>query len=91
MILPEEDRAEALAKAHFHWRGNCGEEGEEDIGDVRPGYSGEYLLSKVYKALAGTSSSSAPGPDGISYGLIKLANKSTLGVNLMKEVYSFGA
>ena len=40
----------------------------------------------VFTAIMGTKNSSAPGPDGVSYRLIKAVRDTPLGQGVMKEV-----
>ena len=51
-----------------------------------PGTDKQELLTKVHIALSGTSNTSAPSPDGISYKTLKAANKTPLGRALMAQV-----
>ena len=82
--IPERERGKAMENAHFLWDDvNRMEEKEVLEG---PGYSMDEMLGKVYKALSGTSNTSAPGPDGISYRILKAANKTRLGGELMLQV-----
>ena len=46
----------------------------------------EEMIKKVEVALSGTQNSSAPGPDGISYGFIKTIKDTTLGERVLEEV-----
>ena len=46
----------------------------------------DEMLGTVYKGLSGTSNTSAPGPDGISYRIWKAANKTRLGEELIIQV-----
>ena len=48
--------------------------------------SREELEHSVRKALGGTKNGSAPGPDGISYRLIKAVKDTRLGRELMEEI-----
>ena len=85
-VIEEEDRAEALEKAHFLWQDRETEEEEEDGREDAPGLGREELKDKVLDALSRTSNTSAPGPDGISYKIITWANKSVLGEFLIDDV-----
>ena len=85
-VIEEEDRAEALKKAHFLWQDREAEEEEEDRREDAPGLGREELKDKVLDALARTSNTSAPAPDGISYKIIKWANKSVLSEYLIDDV-----
>ena len=85
-VIEEEDRAEALEKAHFLWQDREIEEEEEDSREDAPGLGREELKDKVLDALSRTSNTSAPGPDGISYKIIKWANRSVLGEYLIDDV-----
>ena len=46
----------------------------------------EKMETLVERALMGTINSSAPGPDGVSYRLIKVVRDTPLGQGLMREV-----
>ena len=46
----------------------------------------EEILEKVFTALSSTSNSSALGPDGVSYKILKMGNKTYLGEQLMVQV-----
>ena len=85
-VIEAEDRAEALEKAYFLWQDREAEEGEEDRREDAPGLGREELQDKVLEALSRNSNTSAPGPDGISYKIIKWANKSVLGEYLIDDV-----
>ena len=85
-VIKEEDRAGALEKAHFLWHDREAEEGEENRREDAPGLGREELKDKVLDALSRTSNTSAPGPDGISYKIIKWVNKSLLGEYLIDDV-----
>ena len=85
-VIEEEDRAEALEKVHFLWPDRQTEEEEEDGREDAPGLGREELKDKVLDALSRTSNTFAPGPDGISYKIIKWANKSVLGEYLIDDV-----
>ena len=85
-MIEEEDRAEALEIAHFLWQDREAEEQEEDRREDAPGLRREEMKDKVLDALSRTSNTSAPGPDGISYKIIKWANKSVLGKYLIDDV-----
>ena len=85
-VIEEEDRAEALEKAHFLWQERETEEEEEDRREDALGLGREELKDQVLDALSRTSNTSVPGPDGISYKIIKWANKSVLGEYLIDDV-----
>ena len=53
------------------------EYGEEEV---------KVLAEKVERALMGTKNSSAPGPDGIGYRLIKAVKDTPLGQGLFEEI-----
>ena len=76
----EKEKGDAMEKAHFLW--DEGRKEEEGI-TIGPGYNVEEMQEKVYTALSGTSNSSAPGPDGVSYQILKIGNKTYLGEPLM--------
>ena len=46
----------------------------------------EEMVDKVEQALIGTKNSSTPGPNGISYRLIKAIKDTPLGQGLLQEV-----
>ena len=83
--IEEKEKAKALEKAHFLWDENREAEEEEEVGGVT-GVEEEELRDKILDALSRTSNTSAPGPDGINYQLIKWANKTILGEYLISEV-----
>ena len=85
-VIEEKERAVALEKAHFLWQDREAEKEEEDIREDAPGLGREELKDKVLDALSRTSNTSAPVPDGISYKIIKWANKSVLGEYLIDDV-----
>ena len=58
------------------------EERRNDIGDNE----GRFMVAQVIKALSGTSNSSAPGPDGVSYKLLKAIKDTRLGKDVVEEV-----
>ena len=81
--IPEKERGDAMEKAHFLW--DEGRKQEEEI-TMGSGYNVEKMLEKVYTLLSGTSNSSAPGPDRVSYNILKMAIKTYLGEQLMVQV-----
>ena len=85
-MIEEEDRAEALETAHFLWQDREAEEEEVDRREDAPGLGREELKNKVLEALSRTSNASVPRPDGISYKIIKGANKSVLGEYLINNM-----
>ena len=85
-MIEEQDRAEALEKAHFLWQDGEAEEDKVDRREDAPGLGREELKDKVLDALSRTSNTSAPGPEGISYKIIKWANKAVLGEYLIDDV-----
>ena len=85
-VIEEEDRAEELEKAHFLWQDREAEGEEVDRREDAPGVGREELKDKVLDALSRTSNTSAPVPDGISYKIIKWANKLVLGEYLIDDV-----
>ena len=78
--IEEKDQGKAMEEAHFLWDPNRTKTTETPIG---PRDSIDQLLDKTYKALAGTSNTSVPGPDGLSYRTLKTANKTARGFALM--------
>ena len=54
----------------------------EDFGDSEKG----VMIEEVRKPLSGTSNSSAPGPDGINYKLLKAIKDTRLGREVLEEV-----
>ena len=81
--IPEAEQGAAMEKAHFLWDKTKVAKVWELQG---PGIEKQELLTMVYTALSGTSNTSAPGPDGISYKTLKAANKTPLGRALMDQV-----
>ena len=81
--IPEVEQGAAMEKAHFRWDKTKVAKGWEAQG---PGIEKQELQTNVYTALSGTSNTSAPGPDGISYKTHKAANKTPLGKVLMEQV-----
>ena len=81
--IPESQQGAAMEKAHSLWDKTKLTKEWEPQG---PGIERQELLTKVYTALSGTSNTSAPGPDGISYKTLKAANKTPLGRALMDQV-----
>ena len=83
--IEEKDQGKAMENAYFLWDPNKTNTTGTPTG---PGDPIDELLDKTYKALAGTSNTSAPGPDGISYKILKAATnlKTTLGSALMLQV-----
>ena len=82
----DEEKAEALAGRHFCW-----EEGERPLEEKEeeregPGYSVQELVEKLRKALQGTSNTSAPGPDRISYRFIKAVISTIFGEELLIQM-----
>src|SRR5258706_9040477 len=51
-----------------------------------PGYTHCELVQNLMRALQGTSNTSAPGPDGISYRFIKVLSKTAFGVELLGQL-----
>jgi len=82
------EKVTRLVKDHFSWRedGRGVEEAEREEEKRGPTDRQGQLEEEVRKALSGTSNSSAPGPDGIGYRLIKMVLGRKLGDELMKEV-----
>ena len=72
-----------MEKAHFLWDEDRLEEEATTEGPV---YDVEEMLEKTYAALLGTSNSSALGPDRINYKILRMANQTCLGVQLMVQV-----
>src|SRR5437868_7052128 len=88
----DEEKREGLCKDHFGWdkQGREVRETEEEGGDEGDdqmrGESLSQLEAEVRKALASTKNASAPGPDGISYRMIKAVQKTKLSEELVREV-----
>ena len=82
----DREKAEALAGRHFHWEegGQPLEEKEEER--KGPGYSVQELVDKLRKALQGTSNTSAPGPDRISYRFIKAVTGTIFREELLVQI-----
>ena len=81
--IPELQQGAAMEKAHFLWDKTKLTKGWEP---QSLGIGRQELLTKGYTALSGTSNTSAPGPDGISYKTLKADNKTPLGRALMGQV-----
>ena len=82
----DEEKVEALAGRHFRWEegGRPLEEKEEER--EGPGYSVQELVEKLRKALQGTSNTSAPRPDRISYRFIKAFIGTIFGEELLVQM-----
>ena len=73
-----------LALRNFKWTEEA-MVGEEKEVETRYWDRG-LLVEKIRTALQGTSNKSAPGPDGVSYRLVKLAVKGLLGDALFEQI-----
>jgi len=84
----DEEKVTELVKDHFGWREDGrGVEEAERKEEERESTDGQgQLEEEVRKALSRTSNSSALGPDGIRYRLIKMVMGMKLGDELMREV-----
>ena len=82
-LIEVKDQGKPMEEAHFLWDPNRTMTTETPTG---PGDSIDQLLDKIYKALVGTSNTSAPGPDELSYRTLKAANKTALGSAIMLQV-----
>ena len=81
--IPEAQQGAAMEKAHDLWDKTKATKSWEPQG---PEMDKQELLTKVHTALSGTSNTSAPGPDRISYKTLKAANKTPLGRALVDQV-----
>ena len=90
----DSDKVQAISARNFGWNneGRCFDH-DFDIANIRntPAANGDpaivaEMAIKVRTALSGTSSSSSPGPDGISYRFIKAIKDTTLGDMLFQEI-----
>jgi len=84
----DEKKMTGLVKDHFSWREDRRgvEEVKKEEEEREPTDRQKQLEEEVRKALSKTSNSSAPGPDGIGYRLIKMVMRTKLGDELMREV-----
>ena len=87
VLSSEEEKVEGLVRDLFGWR-----EGTIDLEETqavkREWGVKDIEETKVFveKALIGTKNSSAPGPDWVSYQLIKAVRDTPLGQGVIKEV-----
>src|SRR5258706_1725937 len=88
LLEGDKAKAEALAKQHFRWEEEGRQVGEEEEDEDRegPGYTTEELVGKLRGALQGTSNSSAPGPDNISYRFVKALMDTVFGDKLLTQM-----
>ena len=88
-LILEQEKVQGLVRDLFGWDEDrqpttniqC-DERVNDIGDNEK----ETMIEQVRKALSGTSNSSAPGPHGINYKLLKAIKDTRLGNEVLKEV-----
>ena len=80
----DEEKANHLALRNFKWTEEA-RVGEEEEVEARHWDRG-LLVEKIHTALQGTSNKSAPGPDGASYKLVKLAVKGPLEDALFEQI-----
>ena len=88
-LILEQEKMQGLVRDLFGWDEDrqpttniqC-DERVNGIGDNEK----ETMIEQVRKALSGTSNSSAPGPDGINYKLLKAIKDTRLGKEVLKEV-----
>ena len=83
----EKEKVEGLVRDLFRWgeglidlKGIETDQREWGVEEV------EKMKALVEKALMGAKNSSAPGPDGVSYRLIKAVRDTPLGQGVIKEV-----
>ena len=88
-LISDQEKVQGLVQDLFGWDENRQptrvpqpEERRNDIGDNE----GRFMVAQVIKALSGTSNSSAPGPDGVSYKLLKAIKDNRLGKAVVEEV-----
>lgn len=81
----DKEKSDGLVRDLFRWN--------DEVIAERTLYSAGYgqdeiddMEDSVRKALMGTTNSSAPGPDGVSYRLIKAVRDTPLGEELISEV-----
>ena len=80
----EQDKVRIISERNFGWDpGRVWEESEIGEGSQE---AIKNLEGELKKALQGTSNSSAPGPDGISYRFIKAIKDTELGKNLFHQL-----
>ena len=72
-----------MEEVHFLWDPNRTNIIETPTGSGDPI---DILPNKTYKVLAGTSNTSAPGPERFSNKIRKAANKTALGSAIMLQV-----
>ena len=83
----EKEKVEGLVRDLFGWReGMTDLEETGSAGRERGVEEVERMMALVVRALMGTKNSSAPGPDGVSYRLIKAVRDTPLGQGVMREV-----
>ena len=81
-----EAKVKDIVRDHFMSREEGRRIGEEsEKRDAARGHT-EEMEKSVYKALSGTSNTSAPGLDSIGYKLIKATMKTKFGKALIKEI-----
>ena len=80
----DEEKANHLALRNFKWSKEAMIEEEEEL-ETRYWDRG-LLVGKIRTALQGTSNKLAPGPNGVSYRLVKLAVKGPLGDALFEQI-----
>ena len=88
-LISDQEKVQGLVQDLFGWDENRQptrvpqpEERRNDIGDNE----GRFMVAQVIKALSGTSNSSAPGPDGVSYKLLKAIKDTRLGKEVVEAV-----
>ena len=83
-LVTDKQRSNGLVKDLFGWNDEWEKDGSPDSSEY------EYkeiddMEDRVRRALMGTKNSSAPGPDGLSYRLIKVIRNTCLGEELISE------
>ena len=87
LLDTEKEKLEVLVRDLFSWREGMMDLKETEIATREWGVKEvEKMKALVKKMLMGTKNSLAPGPDGVSYGLIKAVRDTPLGQGVIKEV-----
>ena len=89
-LISEQEKVQGLVQDLFGWDKDRQPTTTAQCDDERVEYFGhsekEVMIEQVRKALSGTSNSSAPGPDGINYKLLKAIKDTRLGREVLEEV-----
>ena len=88
LLETDQEKADGLNRDLFGWdeEGRAVGDGEEEQEGEVIDISKEQIRDLVFKALAGTSNTSSPGTDGISYKLIKKILPTGLGQELIEKI-----